>query len=711
MPLRAYLSFLTLATLLPVAVFAAVLAYFLVQQDRETFRRGAEARALAMITAVDTALAGDIATLESLATTQALDSASLDAFRQRAERVLATRPYWSTINVALPSGQQVVNLLRPPGAPLPDIAQYDPLWPSAVERQRPFISDLVTGPTTGRWDYAVRVPVVRDGGVKYVLSAVVKPEAISALLARQNLPADWVAVVLDRSERIVARTVDAEGALGKFASASLREALARSPSGWFRGTTIEGSPVYTPYRRSDVSGWAFAMGIPAHAVDAIAWRAGTLFGISLLAALALAFLLARVVGRRIARPISALAGATEAIGRGERVEVPATRIAELRTLEDAVRSAAGAQKVLRDSDRAKDEFLAVLSHELRNPLAALSNAAHVLRVADGNGAIAAEARGVMERQLAHMAHLLDDLLDISRLTAGKITLEREPLDLAQAAAATVRAWRLTGRLREDVDLTLDTSPAWVDADPGRIEQVVANLLDNALKFTPAAGSVRVAVGSENGGVTLRVSNSGPGIAPEMLEHVFEPFRQGKDAKGGMGLGLALVKRLVELHGGTASAQSAGPGQGATFTVRLPAISERQAPAGETSGARHGAHRAAAPRRVLLIEDNADAREMLRQALEIAGHQVHAAPDGESGVAAAAQHDPDIALIDIGLPDMDGYEVARRLRSATAHARIRMVALTGYGQPGDEQRAREAGFDAHLTKPVPPERLQEMIAGL
>jgi CheY-like chemotaxis protein len=262
--------------------------------------------------------------------------------------------------------------------------------------------------------------------------------------------------------------------------------------------------------------------------------------------------------------------------------------------------------------------------------------------------------------------------------------------------------------RHRVELT--ATPAWIDGDRARIEQVVSNLLDNAVKFTPAGRRIAVSVGREGGDALLRVSDEGEGIAPELIGRVFDLFVQGEHGidrgKGGMGIGLALVKRLTEMHGGTASAASRGRGLGATFTIRLPAI-EAVATAAATRPVRPVA---ASPRRILIVEDNRDAGEMLRDALVLSGHEVDVARDGKSALAAAARSAPEVALVDIGLPDMDGYEVARRLR-ASANPRILLIALTGYGQSEDQRRALEAGFDVHLTKPVEAERLEAAIAAL
>jgi signal transduction histidine kinase/CheY-like chemotaxis protein len=379
-------------------------------------------------------------------------------------------------------------------------------------------------------------------------------------------------------------------------------------------------------------------------------------------------------------------------------------LARAAAAEADLRLAAERRRVLQEADRAKDEFLAMLSHELRNPLAALTSAAHVLRVAEPAGAASAQARGIIERQTAHMAHLIEDLLDISRVTMGKLVLERHAFDLAEAVAGVVQLWRSAGRLDRH-QLELGANPVWVHADRSRVEQIVSNLVDNAVKFTPAGKRISVHAAQEGDWAVLRVSDSGRGLAPDALERIFEPFVQGEQSlhrgEGGLGIGLALVKRLATLHGGSVSAGSAGPGRGAEFVVRLPASA---APA-TLSAASAPASRSPARRRVLLIEDNEDARDMLRAALAMRGHEVRAAATGAAGIAAAADAWPEVALVDIGLPDIDGYELARHLRRDG----LRLIAITGYGQPRDEARSRAAGFDAHLVKPVNPERLDEAMA--
>jgi signal transduction histidine kinase len=362
---------------------------------------------------------------------------------------------------------------------------------------------------------------------------------------------------------------------------------------------------------------------------------------------------------------------------------------------------------LRAADRAKDEFLAMLGHELRNPLGAIGSAIRVLHGAAQGDAVAARAHAVIDRQAAHLTRLVDDLLDIGRVTAGKVTLTRRPLDLAGVTTGVVQGWRAAGRLARH-RVTLEAAPVWVEADETRLEQIVANLLGNALKFTPADGAVTVRVSRQDGQAMLQVEDAGAGMPAELVGRVFDLFVQGVQtpdrAHGGLGIGLTLVRHLVERHGGTVTAASAGAGCGSTFTVRLPAI------AAPPPAAPPPASRPSTPRRVLLVEDNDDAREMLRFVLEADGHAVLAAADGPQALALAATAAPDLALVDIGLPGLDGYEVARRLRASTSRPLV-LVALTGYGAPEDQARAIQAGFDLHLVKPVEPDALAALLSHL
>lgn len=720
MTLRSYLVLLALATLLPVAVFAVVVGVLLVDSQRDTFRHGAQERTLAVLTALELELKRSISTLEALAVSGTLETSDLQDFRTIATSVLFTQRDWRTINLSLASGQQILNLNRPPGATLPLIPVEDGSVARLIESQKPVIGDMVFGPTTKQWDFAVRVPIVRDGAVLYILSAVIDPGSMYDLLKTQNLPDDWIGIVLDRNGRIVARTVDPAKSVGQLASPSLREALTASLSGWYRGA--EGNAFYTSYRRSEATGWTFVMNIPVYAVEQAGRQANALLIAGLLTALALALGLAVMVGRRIAKPISSLAAATQAMGLGKPLDLPAElAVSEVRTLAAALRDAERAigerqsliereKEALRAADRSKDEFIAMLSHELRTPLAALTTAAHVLRMAGRDDERATQARGVIERQTRHMARLVEDLLDVSRVSLGKAKLQRESFDLGELVENLIAAWRAAGRFERHA-FTHAIAAVWVDADRTRIEQIVSNLLDNALKFTPSGGKVSLTLRQAGAEALLQVTDEGQGLTSEAISRVFDLFVQGEQGldrrKGGMGIGLALVRRLSEMHGGSVSVTSKGPGAGATFTVRLPAIVRPRRDLLDRAGIEEPLR----TRRVLIVEDNDDTRQMLRAALTLKGHEVDEAADGATGLAVALASPPDIALIDIGLPDIDGCELARRLRASAQNGRIPLIALSGYGQPEDLKRAYDAGFDSHLTKPVAIEELHSAITAL
>ncbi len=359
------------------------------------------------------------------------------------------------------------------------------------------------------------------------------------------------------------------------------------------------------------------------------------------------------------------------------------------------------------ANRAKDDFLAMLGHELRNPLGAIATGTQILGRTAADSEHAARARAVIARQVTHLTEIVDDLLDVARVTSGRIVLTRRPVNLATVATDTVDSLHASGRTTRH-RITVATEPVWIDADVTRIEQVVNNLLGNALKYTPAGGDVDVRVRDDGAQAVLEVADTGIGIASDLLPHVFDLFTQGQRtldrSQGGLGLGLALVRRLVELHGGTVAATNDGIARGATFRVTLPRI-----PAPASVGDPERLEPFTGPSlRVLVVEDNLDAREMLRTFLMLEGHEVHEAADGLTGFDAFGAVQPDAAVIDIGLPALDGYELARRVRRTGFAGRL--VALTGYGQLEDVRRARGAGFDEHLMKPVQPGQLRAALAG-
>jgi NO-binding membrane sensor protein with MHYT domain/CheY-like chemotaxis protein/two-component sensor histidine kinase len=357
------------------------------------------------------------------------------------------------------------------------------------------------------------------------------------------------------------------------------------------------------------------------------------------------------------------------------------------------------------TSRAKDEFLAMLGHELRNPLASISSAVHLLQHANANSAHRQFAQDVIARQSLHLTRIVDDLLDVGRAIAGKMSLHRQPIDLHASVSEMLRTLATAGTTAER-RVELQGGTAWVNADRTRIEQVVNNLVSNAVQHTAEGGRIAVRVEARADAVALTVSDDGAGMDAETAARAFELFfqaQQGPERKrGGLGIGLTLVRRIVELHGGAIEVASDGLGKGATFTLRLPAVAQPPAVAAMQRDA--AARRA---RRVVIVEDSEDARVSLQKILEDEGHTVHTAADGPSGFDAIAHLQPDVALIDIGLPGLDGYVLAKRLRSTGL--RTFLIALTGYGLAEDRRRAHDSGFDAHLTKPPPMDRLLELVA--
>ncbi|WP_081589906.1 hybrid sensor histidine kinase/response regulator [Massilia timonae] len=371
-------------------------------------------------------------------------------------------------------------------------------------------------------------------------------------------------------------------------------------------------------------------------------------------------------------------------------------------------------EALREADRRKSEFLATLAHELRNPLAPIRNALELLRLSGDKPAMLERVRGTMERQVDQMVHLINDLLDIARISSGKMVLQIERVDMQSVIASAVEtSLPLIEAGGHELALDLPDAAIWVDVDTVRLSQVLSNLLSNASKYTPQHGRIGISARISGDAVVIDVSDTGIGIATHDLERVFDMFSQAPHSigisKGGLGIGLSLVRRLVSLHGGSVSASSAGAGHGSTFTIRLPCMSA--APAGTPVSVAEppGVAANAVQLRILVADDNADAADTLSLVLREKGHEVHVAYGGEDAVRMGTSIVPDLVFLDPGMPHIDGYETARALRALPALAEARLVALTGWGAQEDRARTRAAGFDAHLLKPAMPEALDAVLA--
>jgi signal transduction histidine kinase/ActR/RegA family two-component response regulator len=418
-------------------------------------------------------------------------------------------------------------------------------------------------------------------------------------------------------------------------------------------------------------------------------------------------LLATGYGKRRTRLTTCEGGATDVLlslttAATEEVQRRSLIVTDLTQLCDAQIGLERAQQ----QSHAKDEFMAMLAHELRNPLSAIRAALEVLQGSGGNERAAERARTIIGRQTRNLSRLVDDLLEVARVITGKVVIAGAPLELTEAVQRCIGQLESWAEQRR-IELCDDGVPHWIHGDPVRIEQIITNVLSNAIKYTRANGTIRVSVQAEGSHVVLTVADDGLGIAPELLPQIFDPFVQGERtldrSQGGLGVGLTLVRRLVELHGGTVVAMSEGAGRGSTFTIRL---ARSAPPPAAAPTARKPAK--SVPRRILVIEDNPDARETFRMMLELAGHEVIEADEGVRGLELLKTAHPDVAVIDVGLPGLDGYQVASRFRKDPASRHVRLVALTGDGTPEARERSRAAGFDLHLIKPIDPEALRDAM---
>ena len=718
--LQRQLFTLAIAGVLPLAILAGVGLHLIFEQRRSVEQSRALEVTRALATAVEAELQRSLAALQILAASGALDHS--DDFHDIARRTLATQAGWQNLTLANPDGSLAYDSDVPPGEkPAPAL---DPEAIVATAKSGlPVVSNLVRSPRG--WSFALRVPLRAGGRVSYVISAIVDPIVIVNILYRQRVPDDWVISVFDAKGQRVARSKAHERFVATPPTPSLRALISGpAPEGVGSTDTLEGDRVFTAYSKVPVLGWTVAAGLPVATVESAAFSSAAIYGLAVLVSIVIGMVAASTVARGVNRPIARLREAADALGRGGQPGVPETDIRELHELGEAISKAArqrhaievereallkSEQKARGDAEaanQAKDQFLAMLGHELRNPLAALSNAASLLDQGPPDGRIATRAREVIQRQVAHLARLTDDLLDAARALLGKIELRAEPVDLGALTGEALDTLASTGRTAQH-HVVSDLREAWVRGDPVRLDQIVCNLLINAVKYTPPGGTIRVIavrVGDES---RVVVADDGAGMSPELAARAFDLFVQGERdldrSQGGLGIGLTLVRRLAELHAGRAEVKSEGEGRGSEFTVSFPAIERPARPVASPALPQGGTF----GRTILVVEDGDDARETLVELLQVMGHRVEAAADGISGLDKALAIGPDVALVDIGLPGIDGFELARRLRSAEGH-RAFLIALTGYGAAEDRRRALEAGFDAHITKPIEPARLAEIL---
>ena len=707
-----------------------VAALFVVEHVREGERQAAlrglqeSVRATALL--VDREIKGSLGTLEALGTSVHLQDRNLRAFHDQAA-ALDQAPFIWTLLLD-PSGERLIDTARPFGSQHRAVVDHG-IVAQVLATQRPWVTDLTPGASAGEMLTTVYVPARGAPGyvIAHRMSVDLWKEKALVLPAGRSV---WLLAVIDRQGKFIARSQRADDLLGRLARPELVAAAAASADGLIRHRTLEGVEVYDAFTHSELTGWTIAVAAPVGSIEASSWLAVLWLVAGLAVALAAGATMATYLARKFLQGIEVAGAAAAALGRGEQPAVAPTTLDEVNTLNLALGHAGhllSAERRLRETaelerarllqaeiaareaaqkeNAAKDQFLALLGHELRNPLAGFAGAADLLQRKIPETAAAGRYLAVIDRQTRHLTHIVDDLVDTSRVALGKIVLQAETINLADCVASCVDGLRVTERAA-GYSLVVQAEDVWVHADAVRIEQIVSNLITNALKFSAAGSEVELRVLALESTAVIEVIDHGVGITPDLLPHVFEPFIQGPGPSGrlqsGLGIGLALVKQLVQLHGGQVSATSQGAGRGSSFVVSLPRVDRAQPRPAEPT------RTATTVCRVLLVEDNADARATTAQSLRDLGYSVEVAGDGHGALAAAALQSPEVVILDIGLPDLDGYAVAAALRQSLGGEALVLIALSAYGGTDARRHAAPQLFDAHLVKPVQLDLLAHSI---
>jgi len=741
-PLRRRLFLLAAAGIVPLLVMSGIGLYALAQQQRIQAERIGLELARALATAVDAELRNSLSVVQSLATSLALDRNDLLGFQERAQRILETQPNWAAVFLADPSGQRLVDTRFRYGTVLPPILEKES-FDRVVRTRTPTVGNLAKNPQ-GVLLFPVRAPVVRNGELRYVLTALVKPDAILEVITRQRLPEDWIISIFDAKGLRVARSRAHNQNLGGRASVSLQALMASgAEEGVGQTIDLEGRRNYASFSRLKESGWSAAPGIPAAFVEGTAYRSLAIYGGGILLSIVLGTLGAIGIARSINRPIRDLRASAQALGRRETLTPLDTSIQEIHDVADALAIAADerasgeaqreqllrreqqARAAAEAANRAKDEFLAVLSHELRTPLNAVYGWARMLQAGQIRDETAERALDAIVRNANAQVQLIDDLLDVSRVGSGKMRLDVRPVDLRTVIEGALDAVRPAAEAKAiRLQSVLDPRVAPITGDPDRLQQVIWNLLMNAVKFTPKSGRVQIHLQRVNSHIEIVVSDTGLGIAPSVLPFIFDRFRQADSsstrAHSGLGLGLALVKHLVELHGGSVVAQSPGEGKGATFIVKLPltiaAISAgpvpRLHPTAPTIEASPQGLRLDGLR-VLVVDDDPDALNLASAILTDAGAAVKTCLSAPDALAVLQQWRPHVLVSDIEMPGEDGYSLIRKVRALDSDhgGNTPAVALTAYGRTQDRMLSLTAGYSMHVPKPVDPGELTTIIASV
>ena len=730
MRIRSHFLLLASVVLLPGLLAAAIAIEKVRDGERRAGLNALQETVRATALLVDGQVGRSIGALTVLAQSPHLQSGDLIAFYAEAKAADVAPDVWTLLLDE--DGHQKLNTSLPFGTPIPPPFAREHVA-TVLKTQTMLVTDVVAGPATGKLLTTLYLPAKPSVHGRFVVAQAFSVDHWRKTALRPKGRTDWIVAVIDRQGKFIARSHRAETFLGRDARPELVTAAATAHDGLIRHSTLEGIESYDAFTHSDLTGWTIAVAAPVGAIEAsatqsVAWLVGGLAAALLVTALGASLLSRRVIGAID----TALAGA-RALGRGQQPAPARTSLHEVNTLNVALAEAGrrldderGARAVvetererLLENERAaretaqrenaaKDRFMALLGHELRNPLAAISGASEVLARTQRLEPSAERFLAIIQRQNLHLSRIVDDLLEISRMLSGKIVLDGRPINLGDCVRASVESLRTHASARE-ARIRVRIEDVWILGDSVRIEQIVNNLVTNSLKYSAADGSISVTVAATPTHALLDVADLGAGITADLLPHVFEPFVQGPPPGGiggGLGIGLALVKQLVELHGGSVRAESAGAGAGARFSVQFPRLlTVMQDGEGRSIPQRTGFGR------VLLVEDNDDTRETTATLLRHLGYDVAEARDADDALWQASAQTPRVVILDLGLPRRDGYALAEALRALPGFGATPMIAVSGFGQERDKAATRAAGFSAHLTKPADPDTLDATIRRL
>ncbi|MBW8866015.1 MAG: response regulator [Acidobacteria bacterium] len=714
---------LTLSIVAPLGVLSALSLQRAWTRQRANVDRQNMATARAISVAIDTEVEKTTAALEVFGALHALDVPDLAAFDSLARRLIVRQRDWSSIILADASDRVL--------AAFPDgdtDVSHSPAagWArTVITTGHPLVSKLFSLADIPGYFVMVAVPVSRDGHTRLALGARVRSDSLSAILRAQQGPPNVVVALVDTANRIVARSARENAYVASEARPPLMAVAAGKMEGSWETVSREGVPTYAAFSRSAKNGLLVAIAEPRDEVDGPVRRLLWLLAGVWVVILAAGAGLGLALGQVIVRAMRSASYAAMALARGEPVAPSGSRIAEIDDLAAGLREAAAtleARNRERDeASRLKDEFLMTISHELRTPLTAIYGWSRMLSTGQLREPQRERALVAIERNAKALGQLVNDLLDVSRVVSGKLRLDVQPVAAPDVVAAAIDAIR-PAAMAKNITVTTAVAPGelTVSGDAGRLQQVVWNLLSNAVRFTPNGGRIDVEIARTADTVSIAVRDSGTGIAADFLPHVFERFRQGgagtTRTHGGLGLGLAIVRHLVELHGGTVCAENNAEGAGATFRVALPA--RAHAPAEQHDiGLRTLEDRRKTTVRlddvqVLVADDDLDARELLVAVLEAAGAEVRAAASSEDALMLLDTWSPDVLLSDIEMPGEDGYTLIRKVRGlAGQRGHIAAVAVTAHARQDDRAKAFEAGFEWHLAKPIDPAELVSVIVSL